>query len=107
MDPEYKEHRRKRAKRSNIKSQFNIYTANPNPVPDVDDPFAWWKGNKTRFPNLSHMAKNYLAVPPSGYAVKREFSVSGRITTWQRNRLSAEHITESMIYKSQLRREGL
>jgi hypothetical protein len=108
MDPEYEEHRRKRAKRSNFgESEFDVYMANPNPVPDVDDPFAWWKANETRFPNLSRMAKDYLAVPPSGCAVEREFSVSGRIATWQRNRLSAERISATMIYKSQLKREGL
>jgi hypothetical protein len=108
MDPEYEEHRRKRTKRSNVgESEFDVYMANPNPVPDVDDPFVWWKANETRFPNLSRMAKDHLAVPPSGCAVEREFSVSGRIATWQRNRLSAERIAAAMIYKSQLKREGL
>ena len=107
-DPEYEEYRRKRIKRSHIsESEFDVYMANPNPVPGVDDPFVWWKANETRFPNLSRMAKDYLAVPPSGCAVEREFSVSGRIATWQRNRLSAQRISESMIYKSYLKREGL
>ena len=107
-DREYEEYRKKRIKRSNGgESEFDVYMASPNPVADVDDAFAWWKANEARFPNLSRMARDYLAVPPSGCAVEREFSVSGRIATWQRNRLSAERIAASMIYKSDLKREGL
>jgi hypothetical protein len=108
LDPEYEEYRRKRVKRSNGgESEFDIYIANPNPVDEVEDAFAWWKAHEGRFPNLSRMAKDCLAVPPSGCAVEREFSVSGRIATWQRNRLSATRISESMIYKSELKRQGL
>jgi hypothetical protein len=105
---QYEEHRRKRVKCSNIsESEFDVYMAYPNPVPDVEDSFAWWKANETRFPNLSRMAKDYLAVPPSGCMVERMFSVSGGIATWQRNRLSAKRISETVIYRSQLKRDGL
>jgi hypothetical protein len=41
-----------------------------------------------------------LAVPASGSAVELAFSVSGRIATWQRNRLSPETISNLMMFKS-------
>ena len=53
------------------------------------------------------MARDVLAVPASGCAVEREFSVSGRIATWQRNRLTASTIRDSMIYKNALKRNHI
>jgi len=45
------------------------------------------------------MARDVLATPASGYAVERVFSVSGRIATWQCNRLNAETISNLMTFK--------
>ena len=43
-----------------------------------------------------------LAVPASGCAVECQFSISGRMTIWQRNRLSPEIISDFMVYKGAL-----
>jgi hAT family C-terminal dimerisation region len=108
VDAEYAEHMHKRLKRGiDGESEFDIYMASPNPIEGVKDCLGWWKVNATRFPRLSRMAKDYLAVPPSGCAVEREFSVSGRIATWQRNRLSTDLVAASMIYRSELKRKGV
>ena len=48
------------------------------------------------------MVRDVLAVPASGCAVERQFSISGRMTIWQRNRLSPKVISDSMIYKGAL-----
>ena len=48
------------------------------------------------------MARDVLAVPASGCAVERQFSISGRMTVWQRNRLSPSVISDSMIFKAAL-----
>ena len=50
------------------------------------------------------MARDVLVTPASGCAVERVFSVSGRIATWQRNRLSAETISNLMTFKYGLKR---
>src|SRR5579859_6971068 len=50
------------------------------------------------------MARDILATPASGCAVERVFSVSGRIASWQRNRLSAETISALMMFKYGLKR---
>jgi hAT family C-terminal dimerisation region len=105
-DDDYLQHVRKRLKTANEREcEFDTYIANPYGDPDICDPLAWWRENESNYPRLSRMARDYLAVPPSGCAVEREFSVSGRIATWQRNRLSTERICASMMYKSAMRRE--
>jgi hypothetical protein len=48
------------------------------------------------------MVRDVLAVHASGCAVERQFSVSGRMTVWQRNRLSPKVISDAMIYKASL-----
>jgi hypothetical protein len=55
------------------------------------------------------MAWNVFAVPPSGSEVEREFSIAGRVTTWQRSQLHANTITVIIIYKNYLThcRQGL
>ena len=52
------------------------------------------------------MARDVLAVPVSGCAMEREFSISGRIVTWQCNRLNSSMIADSMLYKAALKRQG-
>ena len=55
-----------------------------------------------QYPDLSMMARDVLPVPSSGCAVERQFSISGRLTIWQRNRLTPKVIADFMIYKSAL-----
>jgi hAT family C-terminal dimerisation region len=106
-DDEYEAHLKKRARDgSGFESEFDVYMSNPNGNPSIPNSLSYWRDNATKFPTLRRMAKDILAVPPSGCAVEREFSVSGRIATWQRNRLSAQRISDAMIYKAALKREG-
>ena len=46
------------------------------------------------------MARDVLAVPASGCAVERQFSISGRMTVWQRHRLSPRVTSAAMIFKT-------
>jgi len=57
--------------------------------------------------DLSFMARDNLAVPASGCAVERQFSISGRIVSWERSRLKGETISDSMMFKAGLMRKGL
>jgi hypothetical protein len=51
---------------------------------------------------MGRMVRDVLAVPASGCAVERQFSVSGKMTVWQRNRLSPKIISDAMIYNAAL-----
>ena len=64
----------------------------------------WWRVHYREYPHLARMARDVFSVPPSGAGVEREFSIAGRVATWQRNRLHASTITAIMMYKNYLKR---
>jgi hypothetical protein len=45
------------------------------------------------------MARAELVVPASDCTIEQMFSISGRIVTWQRNRLNVKTISDTMIYR--------
>ena len=100
VDPDFDAALWKRSK-PNTKNDYDRYIEVPND-PSIRSGLAWWKENGMLYPNLARMARDVLAVPASGCAVERQFSISGRMAIWQRNRLSPKVITDSMIYKSAL-----
>lgn len=57
----------------------------------------YWKRNKSRFPQLSRMAKKYLSVPSTSTACERCFSRSGRLVTASRSRLTPENVKKIML----------
>jgi len=60
----------------------------------ITDALEWWKGSQSMNPKLSKMARDVSAVPAMGAGVEREFSISGRVVTTQRNRLSPTTIRD-------------
>ena len=46
---------------------------------DGEDILAWWKKHSGMFPNLSKMARQFLALPASTGRVERLFSAAGRM----------------------------
>ena len=64
----------------------------------------WWHSNQECYPDLTRMTRDILAVPASRCAVECEFSISRRIASGQRRRLSAATISNSMMYKASLSR---
>ena len=52
------------------------------------------------------MFRDTFAVPATGAGVEREFSKSGRVVTPIRARLNHTTVTESMLVKSMLVRQG-
>src|SRR5579859_3334591 len=68
-------------------NEFTNYLATKRDK-SVKDPLAWWFKSQSIFPKLSKMARDVYAVPATGAGVEREFSISGRVITKRRNRLS-------------------
>src|SRR5579859_3845661 len=79
-------------------NEFTNYLATKRDK-SVKDPLAWWFKSQSIFPKLSKMAHDVYAVPATGAGVEREFSISGRVITKQRNRLSPSTIRDLMQYK--------
>lgn len=67
--------------------------------PSIMDSLKWWKESHAFYPDLSKMARDMMAAPEIGAGVEREFSISGRVITKQRNRLAPYTIRDIMQYK--------
>jgi hypothetical protein len=80
------------------RNDFDSYIEIAN-NPEISSSLEWWKVNQRMYPDLAKMARDVLAVPASGCAVERQFSISGRMASWQRSRLSPEAISDSMVFK--------
>jgi len=85
-------------------NEFDRYM--DTPVPSELDTLGWWKAHQNVFPRLSMMARDTFAVPATGAGVERQFSLSGRVATWDRALLKPETICEMMRYKDYLNRIG-
>jgi len=72
----------------------------------VTNPINWWKKSNAIFPKMARWARDVFAVPSTGCGVEREFSISGRIVTKQRNRLVGSTISDIMQYKRWCARNG-
>ncbi|WOG89303.1 hypothetical protein DCAR_0208540 [Daucus carota subsp. sativus] len=63
------------------KSEIDIYLSDgvERGVTDDFDVLLWWKSNSTKFPILSYVAKNVLAMPITTVASESAFSTGGRV----------------------------
>ena len=80
------------------RSDLDRYIDIPNDA-NISGSLEWWKENKVVYPQLAKMSRDVLAVPASSSSIERIFSISGRIATWQRNRLHPKTISNIMLYK--------
>ena len=77
-----------------------------NPISEQRIPILqWWCDNGSRYPHLSLMVHDTLAVPATGAGVEREFSCSGQVISALRRRLSPETVYEIVMYKNYLKRK--
>ena len=64
---------------------------------DIEDVLAFWKTNQYRFPIVTAMARNILAVPVLTVASEAAFSVGGRILDQYHSSPKLENV-EAIIY---------
>ena len=82
-----------------VKSEIEQYLTDPLDHTSLDDEFdilAWWKVNSSKYPILSRITRDVLAVPISTVASESAFSVGGRTLSPVRNSLNDESI-EALI----------
>lgn len=60
------------------------------------DILSWWKAHGTKYPNLSQMARDVLAIPASTLASESAFSVGGRVVNKYHSRLDPQ-VVEALI----------
>jgi hypothetical protein len=61
------------------------------------DPLAWWKSYERQLPNLSRLAKTYLAIPASQASCERLFSISKNDVTESRTSMLPE-LVEALLF---------
>ena len=59
---------------------------------DMIDILQWWKLNSTKYPILSHMARDILAIPVSTVASESAFSTGGRVLDPHRTSLKPDTV---------------
>lgn len=69
------------------------------------DVLAWWKCNQQRYPILSKIARDILAIPASTVASEASFSASGRVVNEYRTRLKPDLIEALVCLKDWERAE--
>ena len=81
---------------------YQLDSKDPLYEPDV---VGFWKDNTGRFPNLSRMARDILAVQGGSVGVERVFSMGRDVIPYRRNRLENKSMRATMIVKSYLREQ--
>jgi hypothetical protein len=61
-------------------------------------PLPFWKDNQHRYPALTELARDILAIPATGAGVERLFNTARDICHYRRGRLNATTIQELMMY---------
>jgi len=67
-----------------------------------DNPLDYWRLNKTRFPILAKMARDYLALQPTSKDVEGNFSKGRRTIPYYRRSQTASSIRNQMLVNSGL-----
>jgi hypothetical protein len=85
-------------------SELSRYlTENCEKITDDFDLLLWWRRNSSKYPILSKLAKDILAVPVSTIASESTFSTGGRILDSFRTSLSATTVEALICTQSWLR----
>jgi hypothetical protein len=83
---------------NNIENEIDIYLAEPRVAKDITIE-NYYNTNKTRFPIIYNIARDYLAILTTSTPLEATFSKVGNIVTKSRNRLLSNSIKKLIILK--------
>nr|XP_023693584.1 zinc finger BED domain-containing protein 4-like [Paramormyrops kingsleyae] len=72
------------------------------PIDRSQDPLAYWKLNKNRFPHLALLAQVYLSAPWTSIESERLFSLAGHVVDEKRSRMSGDKAEKLLFIKKNL-----
>ena len=73
-------------------SEFEVYKHLPQINDDDQCPLQWWKENSATYPNLSKLAKRYLAITATSVPCEQLFSNSAEELNRKRSALLPDHV---------------
>uniref|UniRef100_A0A803TBZ6 BED-type domain-containing protein n=1 Tax=Anolis carolinensis TaxID=28377 RepID=A0A803TBZ6_ANOCA len=66
------------------------------------DPLAYWASRDHRWPDLSHVARQFLSCPPTSVQSERVFSLAGDVVTPHRSLLDPQTVEKLVFLKANL-----
>jgi len=103
LEQEFAEYRNRRRGTRIEKSELDAYLEEP--LVRSDERFeilTWWKTNSNKYPVLSAMAHDFLAIPLSTVSSESAFSLSGRILSDNRSSMTPETLQDLVCCKDWL-----
>jgi hypothetical protein len=97
LDP--KRFRKSKIKKESSFDEWKEYTSETCSNPLVNG-LEWWKVNSNRFPRLSQMAKEYLAIPATSAPCHRLFNAGGNVIPETMTGSQGQRIREAMCLQS-------
>ncbi|CAN6465595.1 unnamed protein product [Victoria cruziana] len=91
--------KRRRVSMNNATDELTQYLSEP-PAPMPTDILDWWKVNSTRYPRLSVMARDYLAIQPTSVPPDNLFSTVGDSEDKQRICMSYDNAEVILCVRS-------
>ncbi|XP_011625335.1 uncharacterized protein LOC18439527 isoform X1 [Amborella trichopoda] len=92
--------KRRRVSMNNATDELTQYLSEPPAPLSNTDVLDWWRGNSARFPKLSAMARDYLAVQSTAVPPDLVFSAAGDAVEKQRTSLSHDSVQAVMCIRS-------
>jgi hypothetical protein len=87
----------RRSKTPHAGKEFELYcTDDDRPGDEIKDVLAWWKAKSKKYPNLSRMARDYLAIPATSTSSERLFSSGKHLISDTRSNASFSVYYSSM-----------
>jgi hypothetical protein len=84
---------------TNLDDEVARYLNDPLTGSDSQSLFQEWANLAPRYPQLTQMAKDILAIPAAGVGVERLFNIARDTVSYRRGHLAADTIEEIMIIK--------
>ena len=96
-----------RSKQRSKQSEYDMYLKDELVPPDVNlDVLEWWKVNGHKYPTISRMARDVLAIPASTVASESAFSTGSRVISDYRSHLTSETVTALICLQDWMRPSG-
>lgn len=87
-------------RRVNLTSELYRYLNEYPLETPLQDPINWWKSHSAKLPQLSLMARDYLAIPGTSTSSEPAFSGGRRLITDTRTRLSDSSVRSCICLKN-------
>ena len=84
-----------------VEEALTSYWNSPR-IPQLDDPFEYWRNHKSEHPEVFQLAKESFSCPPGSVESERLFSTAGNVISERRTRLNPENAEDQIFLAKNL-----